>query len=319
MTTTCHDRMPTRETTMTTMFVNLPVTDLERAKAFYTALGFTINPLFTDHNAACVVVEEDHSYFMLLSARVLPDLHRAADRRPGDNPAVVDGDLPRQPRGGRHGRRPPASPRAAPSRSPPPTTASCTSASSPTPTATSSSSAGWTRSPPRRAPRPSRPAGLRSMAARDYGQYCGDHAGPRARRRALGAAHRPRPARRAAPLRRARRGAPAHPEQHPRGAAQGAAGGRGHPPRAALARHRLRADAVRPRARAGRARARRLGLQGDGRTARGAGHHPRLDDDGRCAPPSGRRSRRDLPATAYAAQLRSRRSAHPGGRARPSR
>jgi uncharacterized protein len=51
---------------MTAMFVNLPVTDLERAKAFYTALGFTINPKFTDHNAACVVVEEDHSYFMIL-------------------------------------------------------------------------------------------------------------------------------------------------------------------------------------------------------------------------------------------------------------
>ena len=51
---------------MTAMFVNLPVTDLERAKAFYTAIGFTINPLFTDHNAACVVVEEDHSYFMIL-------------------------------------------------------------------------------------------------------------------------------------------------------------------------------------------------------------------------------------------------------------
>ena len=51
---------------MTAMFVNLPVTDLERAKAFYTAIGFTINPLFTDHNAACVVVEEDHSFFMIL-------------------------------------------------------------------------------------------------------------------------------------------------------------------------------------------------------------------------------------------------------------
>lgn len=51
---------------MTSMFVNLPVTDLERAKAFYTAIGFTINPAFTDHNAACIVVEEDHSYFMIL-------------------------------------------------------------------------------------------------------------------------------------------------------------------------------------------------------------------------------------------------------------
>ncbi|MCS5719745.1 VOC family protein [Herbiconiux sp. CPCC 205763] len=51
----------------TMMFVNLPVTDLERAKAFYTALGFSVNPKFTDHNAACVVVEPDHSAFMLLT------------------------------------------------------------------------------------------------------------------------------------------------------------------------------------------------------------------------------------------------------------
>jgi predicted lactoylglutathione lyase len=49
------------------MFVNWPVTDLDRSKEFYTAIGFTINPLFTDHNAACVVVEEDHSYFMILT------------------------------------------------------------------------------------------------------------------------------------------------------------------------------------------------------------------------------------------------------------
>ena len=51
---------------MTAMFVNLPVTDLERAKAFYTAIGFTINPQFSDHNAACVVVQEGHSHFMIL-------------------------------------------------------------------------------------------------------------------------------------------------------------------------------------------------------------------------------------------------------------
>jgi uncharacterized protein len=51
---------------MRSMFVNLPVTDLDRAKAFYEAVGFTINPKFTDHNAACVIVEEGHNYFMLL-------------------------------------------------------------------------------------------------------------------------------------------------------------------------------------------------------------------------------------------------------------
>ena len=65
------------------MFVNLPVTDLERAKAFYTAIGFTINPLFTDHSAASVVVEDGHSYFHDPGARLLPELHRPADRRPG--------------------------------------------------------------------------------------------------------------------------------------------------------------------------------------------------------------------------------------------
>ena len=60
------DRAYEWETTMTAMFVNLPVTDLERAKRFYTAIGFTLNPQFTDHNAACVIVEDGHSYFMIL-------------------------------------------------------------------------------------------------------------------------------------------------------------------------------------------------------------------------------------------------------------
>ncbi|WP_165068914.1 VOC family protein [Marisediminicola senii] len=68
---------------MTSMFVNLPVTDLDRAKTFYTALGFSINPLFTDHNAACVVVEEDHSYFMIL----VREFFQTFSDRPLGNPA----------------------------------------------------------------------------------------------------------------------------------------------------------------------------------------------------------------------------------------
>ena len=70
---------------MTQMFVNLPVTDLERAKAFYTALGFTINPLFTDHNAACVVVEEGHNYFMIL----VRDFFQTFSDRPIGDPSVT--------------------------------------------------------------------------------------------------------------------------------------------------------------------------------------------------------------------------------------
>ena len=40
------------------IFVNLPVTDLDRAKAFYAALGFTNEPRFTDETAACMVLSE---------------------------------------------------------------------------------------------------------------------------------------------------------------------------------------------------------------------------------------------------------------------
>ena len=74
---------------MTAMFVNLPVTDLERAKAFYSALGFTINPQFTDHNAACVVVEEDHSYFMILVRDYLQTFTDLPLGDPAVNPTVA--------------------------------------------------------------------------------------------------------------------------------------------------------------------------------------------------------------------------------------
>ncbi|WP_026555162.1 VOC family protein [Arthrobacter sp. 35W] len=50
----------------TSIFVNLPTEDLDRSKAFYTALGWSINPLFTDENAACVVIEEN-IYLMVLT------------------------------------------------------------------------------------------------------------------------------------------------------------------------------------------------------------------------------------------------------------
>jgi predicted lactoylglutathione lyase len=74
---------------MTTMFVNLPVTDLERAKTFYTALGFTINPLFTDHNAACVVVEEDHSFFMILVRDFFQTFTELPIGDPAKNPSAT--------------------------------------------------------------------------------------------------------------------------------------------------------------------------------------------------------------------------------------
>ena len=50
----------------TKIFVNLPVTDLEKSKDFYTKLGFTINPQFSDDTAACVVISEN-IYVMILT------------------------------------------------------------------------------------------------------------------------------------------------------------------------------------------------------------------------------------------------------------
>lgn len=50
----------------TSIFVNLPTSDLDRAKRFYTGLGWTINPLFTDGNAACVVIDEN-IFLMILT------------------------------------------------------------------------------------------------------------------------------------------------------------------------------------------------------------------------------------------------------------
>lgn len=50
------------------LFVNLPVRDLQRSKAFFEKLGFTFHPRFTDANAACMVVSEV-GYVMLLQER----------------------------------------------------------------------------------------------------------------------------------------------------------------------------------------------------------------------------------------------------------
>ena len=49
----------------TQMFVNLPVQDLKRSIEFFTRLGYTFNPKFTDENATCMIIG-DNNYAMLL-------------------------------------------------------------------------------------------------------------------------------------------------------------------------------------------------------------------------------------------------------------
>ena len=53
----------------TKIFVNLPVKDLQKSIAFFTKLGFTFNPQFTDATATCMVVSEDIFVMLLTEAK----------------------------------------------------------------------------------------------------------------------------------------------------------------------------------------------------------------------------------------------------------
>ncbi|RYF34368.1 MAG: lactoylglutathione lyase [Comamonadaceae bacterium] len=52
-----------------TITVSLPVADLQRAKAFYTALGFVINPQFSDDAGAFMVWSETINVMLLSHAK----------------------------------------------------------------------------------------------------------------------------------------------------------------------------------------------------------------------------------------------------------
>jgi predicted lactoylglutathione lyase len=51
---------------MRKLFVNVPVKDLQKSVEFFTQLGFTFNPQFTDNNGTCMIIGED-AYVMLLT------------------------------------------------------------------------------------------------------------------------------------------------------------------------------------------------------------------------------------------------------------
>lgn len=51
---------------MKQIFINLPVSDVQRSMDFYTALGFTNNPQFSDEQGKCMVWS-DSIFLMILS------------------------------------------------------------------------------------------------------------------------------------------------------------------------------------------------------------------------------------------------------------
>ena len=93
------------------IFVNLPVTDLDRSKAFYEAVGAVNNPAFTDETAACMVVAEGSIHVMLLThakwadftTKTIPDAHTTAQVLlcvSADSREEVDGQVDKAARAG---------------------------------------------------------------------------------------------------------------------------------------------------------------------------------------------------------------------------
>lgn len=67
------------------IFVNLPVTDLPRSTAFYNAVGFTQNDMFSDSTASAMMLSEaihvmllTHEKWRQFSDRAIPDAHKVA-------------------------------------------------------------------------------------------------------------------------------------------------------------------------------------------------------------------------------------------------
>lgn len=52
----------------TQIFVNLPVKDIERTRTFFTALGYSFNPEYSNDKALCMVIEENIFAMLLLES-----------------------------------------------------------------------------------------------------------------------------------------------------------------------------------------------------------------------------------------------------------
>ncbi|MEW9581809.1 VOC family protein [Paraburkholderia sp. DGU8] len=63
------------------IYVNLAVDDLDRSKAFFTALGFSFEPRFTNEQAACLILGENLDAMLLVK-----DLFKSFTRKSLCNP-----------------------------------------------------------------------------------------------------------------------------------------------------------------------------------------------------------------------------------------
>lgn len=77
-----------RAATPRKLFVNIPVTDLQRSINFFEALGFRFNAQFTDATATCMLVGED-AYFMLLTREKFASFARREIGEPWDQTSAM--------------------------------------------------------------------------------------------------------------------------------------------------------------------------------------------------------------------------------------
>ena len=70
----------------TKIFVNLPVENLPRSVEFFTKLGYSFDPRFTDENATCMVIADDihamllvRPYFQTFTPKSLADAKKTTE------------------------------------------------------------------------------------------------------------------------------------------------------------------------------------------------------------------------------------------------
>lgn len=78
------------------IFVNLPVTDVDRAKAFYEAPGFTNNPQFSDEATACMALSDVIHVMLAITCDSRDEANRLADTA-GHSGGTVDVNPPQDP------------------------------------------------------------------------------------------------------------------------------------------------------------------------------------------------------------------------------
>lgn len=49
------------------VFINFAVKDLEKSRAFFEALGYSFNEQFSNGDGACLIIDDNHIYAMLLT------------------------------------------------------------------------------------------------------------------------------------------------------------------------------------------------------------------------------------------------------------